>query len=445
MSHGKENQPVISSNSVLHCDLDSFFASVEQSLRPELAGYPVAVSAARGQSVITAVTYDAKKYGVRAGMPLFKALKVVPNLKFINSRMAAYHKAGEKVRSIVLATGSKIETLGIDEFYLDLSSIDISKPPISLEFTSSYDKALLLATWIRNEVYSLTGLAITIGVGSNKIIAKLASDHAKPNGLLIIPLTDEQSFIESKPLSAITGIGLRTQQKLDSLGLKYVADVKPYSQLSLRSFLGKRQGDFLYAIARNKCVEPIVPNPAAKSTSVMRTFPGDGVNAKSILLELHAELIDRIAATGRALRFISIFATNGITTISDRIDLRSASANYSEHSLIIRRMIFKIPDDFMTNFCGISFEGLSNSEQLTLDFPLFPDHLDDFSEPPEFIEQSPSEILRESIFRGMLLYHPKFGPGTVLYQEGDGFVVTFPDRIRSLSFDAPVSIIDDKI
>ena len=444
MSQSKESTPAISSSSVLHCDLDSFFASVEQSLRPELAGYPIAVSAARGQSVITAVTYDAKKFGVRAGMPLFKALKVVPNLKFVSSRMAAYHRAGEKVRSIVLATGSKIETLGIDEFFLDLSSIDISSPPLSLEATNSYDKAYKLATWIREEVYSLTGLAITVGVGSNKIIAKLASEHAKPNGLLIIPLADEQSFIESKPLSAITGVGLRTQQKLDSLGLKYVSDIKPYSQLSLRSFLGKRQGDFLYAVARNKCLDPIIPNPAAKSTSVMRTFPGEGVNGKSILLELHAELIDRVATSGRALRYISLFATNGITTISDRIDLRSASANYLEHSLIIRKMIYKIPDHFMTNFCGITFEGLSNSEQLTLDFPIFPDQLDEFAEPPEFIQQSSAEILRDSIFRGMLLSHPKFGAGTVLYQEGDGLVATFSDRPRSLSFDAPVAIIDDK-
>lgn len=433
---------LISTESIIHCDLDSFFASVEQALRPELHGKPVAVSAARGQGVITAATYEAKRAGVRVGMPYFKAKKLLPSLIFVEARMEAYHRAGDFVKEIITSTGAQIESLGLDECFINLNTICPDK--INFYGGDSYQFATSFACYIKDKVTSLSGLSISIGVGSNKIIAKLASDASKPDGLLIVPIADELDFIRNQPLSEITGIGHKTQQKLYSIGLTKVSDVSPYSQLSLRAMLGKRQGDFIYLVANNLIHNPVKPNPAAKSTSVMRSFPDPGVLAHPMLLELHSELLDRLISSGRSVRFLSVFATNGFTTIADRIDLKAPNADPRILSISLRKMISKIPENFISNFLGISFEGLSDIEQLRLDLPLG-DYIEaDYYEPPEFITLTPSEYLKRSIFKGMSINHPNFGVGRILSLQDTGFLAAFSDKERLLDFQSPISIIENK-
>jgi DNA polymerase-4 len=438
MSFAITNTPVIAFDSIVHCDLDSFFASVEQALRPELVGKPVAVSAARGQGVITAATYEAKIAGIKVGMPYFKAQKILPSLTFIEARIEAYQRVGEYVKDIIIKTGAKIESLGVDECFIDLSTVIDEK--INFSGGTPYQKAFSFASYIKDRVYTATGLNISIGVGSNKTIAKLASKDCKPNGLLIISKDNEFDFLSNKPLASITGIGPRTQQKLESVGFKYISDVLPLSQTTLRAILGKRQGDFIFHTSRNQLYNPVKPNPVAKTSSVMRSFPDPGVDAESTLLALHAELLDRLLASGRSVRYLSLFATNGYTTIADRIDLKAPIANPMQLSIALRKMISKVPKSFKSNFLGISFEGLSDSEQLPLDFPLADYNSSELYEPPEFITLTPSEYLKRNIFKGMSISHPIFGLGKVSQLEGNGFVAIFSNRSKILEFTAPVTI-----
>jgi hypothetical protein len=208
--------------------------------------------------------------------------------------------------------------------------------------------------------------------------------------------------------------------------------------------LGKRQGDFIYLVANNLIHNPVKPNPAAKSTSVMRSFPDPGVLAHAMLLELHSELLDRLISSGRSVRFLSVFATNGFTTIADRIDLKAPNADPRLLSISLRKMISKIPENFISNFLGISFEGLSDIEQLRLDLPLG-DYIEaDYYEPPEFITLTPSEYLKRSIFKGMSINHPNFGVGRILSLQDTGFLAAFSDKERLLDFQSPISIIENK-
>jgi DNA polymerase-4 len=328
----------------------------------------------------------------------------------------------------------------MDECFFNLRDIEaerigLSAPEVGEDY---YDYAFAVAEWIRTQVLELTGLAITVGAGSNKTVAKLASDTAKPDGVLIVPASDELHFLRSQPLAAINGIGPRSQQKLRSAGLESLGDLAAMSVASLRVLLGKRQGSVVHAIAHNQWVEPVTPNPKPKSTSSTRTFPGDGVPARAALGELLIEVLDRLAKSGRSARVVGVFASDGVTAFQDRHDLKAATADLRELAADVRSMIAKVPEGFITNFCGVVLDGLTDSEQLRLDLPTpwFDDP--ELFAPLETHAPDPAEHLARAAFRGMPVNHPEFGEGTVLSLDSDGLLVTFPDRIRSLAYWAPL-------
>jgi len=427
-------------NAVLHCDLDSFFASVEQVLRPELHGKPVAVSAARGQRVITAASYEAKRKGVRVGVPLRDARRLCPELNFVAARMEAYQRAGVFVQDLIRSCGAPIETLGIDECFLDLRTVDPSRLALVVPDADAdhHDYATAVAGWIRAEVRSHTGLAITVGVGSNKTVAKLASDTAKPDGLRVVSAEEELDFLRDQPLGAINGIGPRTLQKLRSSGLERVGDLAPLSQASLRALLGKRQGNVVFAIVHNMWVEPVTPNPRPKSTSSTRTFGAEGVGAREALTDLLVEVLDRLAASGRSARTVSVFAAGATHAFQDRHDLRAPTADLRELAAVARTLVAKVPEGFRTNYCGVVLDGLSDTEQLRLDLDMPWKNDPDLAGPLETRVADPAERLARSAFRGMPVHHPDFGDGTVECIDADGLLIRFADRDRSLAFWAPL-------
>jgi DNA polymerase-4 len=430
----------IARHSVLHCDLDSFFASVEQALRPELHGKPVAVSAARGQFVITAASYEAKRKGVRVGVPLRDARRLCPDLAFVAARMEAYQRAGSYVHDLIRTTGARIETLGIDECFFNLR--DVVPERLGLQAPDAdadhHDYAVAVATWIRAAVRRQTGLAITVGIGSNKTVAKLASDTGKPDGLKVVAAADELEFLRSQPLGDINGIGPRTLQKLRSSGLETVGDLASLSEVSLRALLGKRQGTVVHAIVHNRWVEPVTPNPKPKTTSSTRTFPGDGVPAREALGELLVEVLDRLSASGRSARLVAVFAADGSHAFQDRHDLRAATSDVRELAAVARVMIAKVPDGFRTNYCGVTLDGLTDTEQLRLELPVAWHDDADLLAPLDTRVPDPADRLARAAFKGMPVHHPDFGDGVVEYFDGDGLLIRFADRERSLAFWAPL-------
>ena len=427
---------------VLHCDLDSFYASVEQAVRPELRGRPVAISAPRGQSVITAASYEAKRLGIRVGVPLREAYKRCPDLTFLPARMDAYQRVGHEVRQIVLGCCPVIETLGIDECFLNLRDVDpaVVGAPSDVSRTDRGPTGLahLTGVWIREQVRERTGLGITVGVGSNKTVAKLASDSAKPDGLRIVATADELEFLRSALVEDVTGIGPRSVTKLHAIGIHTLGDMASMSRESLMALLGKRQGKVVYAMARNEFDEPVAANPAPKTTSAMRSFGPRGHDAHDALEDLLAEVLERLVATDRAARSIAVFAANETRVYQGRHDTKAPTKDVRELAASARRMAADIPTGFVANFAGVSLDGLSDTDQLRLGIEA--GWIDDerFNAPVRPREKTTARRLELAAHYNMAVHHERFGAGRVMGLGRDTVLVRFPDRDRELELWAPI-------
>ncbi len=425
---------------VLHCDLDSFFASVEQAARPKLAGKPVAVSAARGQNIITAASYEAKRFGVRVGVPLKDARAMCPGLQFVYARMEAYQRAGALVHDLIRSLGVQIETLGMDECFLETSGVDdaviTGGPRIEGD---EYVRADVIATWIRTNVKARTGMNISVGGGTNKTVAKLASDSSKPDGLMIVPAADELGFLHSTDLKDINGIGPRSWNKLASIGLHTLGDVAKYPEDRLKVILGKRQGHVVYQISRNIFDEGVHPNPKPKTTSSTRSYGVRGHNAHEALEDMLGEVLARLERTGRSTRYVVIFAADAASVYQGKRDLRAPTADLRELAATAREMIRQVPPHFVASLAGVTFDGLSDAEQLKLDLDL-PWMVDaELSEPIEQPVYDQAEQLKRAAFRGMPVEHPSFGKGIVEQIGETDLVIRFQDRDRALEYWSPLT------
>ncbi len=480
---------------VLHCDLDSFFASVEQAARPELTGKPVAVSAARGQSVITAASYEAKRHGVKVGVPLRVARQLCPGLLFLPARMEAYQRCGAYVHDIIRSTGARIETLGLDECFLRLehvredllvnpgrlipdsdspsgrlfaepfphnssmpvfedvdalndawdgSPIDPAgdesqlSPEVKLLPTDPYERAEVVATWIRATVYERTGLRITVGVGTNKTVAKLASDSAKPDGLMIVRADQELAFLHRTRVEEINGIGPRSVMKLHNAGLTTVGDVANITLQTLTAMLGKRQGKVIHAISHNIFDEGVTPNPKPKTTSSTRSFGAQGHNALEALDDLLAEVLLRLANSGRSARWVGVFAADPSTIYQARHDVGAPTADLRELAATARVLMTRIPPTFHANIAGVTLDGLSDSEQLRLGFDVGWLQDPDLAAPVIQRPYDAAEQLQRCAYRGMAVHHPDFGVGIVEALATQALTIRFHDRPRVLEYWTPL-------
>jgi len=428
---------------VLHCDLDSFFASVEQAARPELHGKPVAVSAARGQSVITAASYEAKRFGVKVGVPLRTARQLCPDLVFVPARMEAYQRCGAFVQDIIRSTGARIETLGLDECFLMLDHIleeNLGNLPEGLTSLPDdpYERARIVGTWVRATVYERTGLRISVGGGSNKTVAKLATDSGKPDGLLILKPYEELAFLHTQPFGPIAGIGPRSIAKLHSAGYTTLGEVSQISQQSLIALLGKRQGKVVHAISHNIFDEGVTPNPKPKSTSATRSFGANGHNALQALEDLLGEVLQRIAQSGRSARWVGVFAADPTTIYQAKHDLGAPTANIKELAATARALMAKVPSSFHANIAGVTLDGLSDNEQLRLGFDIGWLRDPDLAAPVVHRPHDPAEQLQRSAYKGLLVEHPDFGPGVVESLQTQTLTICFADRRRVLEFWTPL-------
>ena len=417
---------------VLHFDLDSFFASVEQALHPKINSDPVAVSAGRGQHVITAVSYQARKFGIKTGMPLKQARVLCPSLVFVSARIEAYHRCGDSVKELISSTGAVIESLGVDECFLEISSIPSSFFPVELE--TEVEKVLYLAKWVKNRVKENYGLNISMGAGSSKVIAKLASDSSKPDGLRILEPSEELAFIQNSRIEDICGIGRRSSEKLHSMGVYSVLELSKLSQKTLLILFGPHHGKVLYHIAKNTYNDPIRPNSLAKSMSVMRSFrPPRLADEREIESSLE-ELILRLQNSGRCASRISVMIASSLGYGFDYINLGGATADREILVPAFRTLFQHLPKSQII-YLSLSLERLSDVEQLHLPVPLSEDF-----EPREMATAiSVSDKLSKIAYRGMLLSHPVFGVGTLKYMEDSAITVIFQDRERQLELWAPLN------
>jgi DNA polymerase IV len=272
--------------SILHADLDSFYASVEQRDDPTLRGRPVVV----GGGVVLAASYEAKAYGVRTAMGGAQARRLCPHVVAVRPRMTAYTRASDAVFEVFRNVTPIVEAVSVDEAFLDVGGLGrVSGTPIQI------------AKRLRMEVRDHVGLPITVGVARTKFLAKVASQEAKPDGLLLVPPDQEPAFLRPLPVRRLWGVGAKTADKLNAHGIATVAEVAELSETTLASLLGAAMGRQLYALSRNIDRRRVTTGVRRRSVGAQRAL-GRGGNRMSPA-EVDAVvvyLIDRITARMRA-------------------------------------------------------------------------------------------------------------------------------------------------
>jgi DNA polymerase-4 len=277
---------------IAHFDLDSFFVSVEMLLDPSLLGKAVVVGGSRDRGVVTTCSYEARKFGVRSAMPMRKAMELCPHAIIVKSSYGQYAKYSAWVTNIIAANAPLYEKASIDEFYIDLTGMDT--------FFNPLDWTIKLRQTIMDE----TGLPISFGLATNKLVAKIATDEAKPNGYLFVTPGKEKEFLAPLPVEKLGGVGKKSHQTLLGLGIYTIGDILKFDGVLLEKALGK-WGTQLIRQANGLSDSVVSPHRESKSISAENTFE-ENTSDLDILL---AQLVGQAERVAYELRQEKKFAT----------------------------------------------------------------------------------------------------------------------------------------
>jgi DNA polymerase-4 len=258
---------------IAHFDLDSFFVSVEMLQDPSLLGKAVVVGGSRDRGVVTTCSYEARKFGVRSAMPMRRAMELCPHAIVVKSSYGLYSKYSAWVTNIIAANAPLYEKASIDEFYIDLTGMDTFFNP--LEWTIR----------LRQTIMDETGLPISFGLASNKLVAKIATDEAKPNGYLFVTPGKEKEFLAPLPVEKLGGVGKKSHQTLLGLGIHTIGDILHFDPAVLEKVLGK-WGTQLIRQANGKSDSVVSPHRESKSISAENTFEENTSDMDILLAQL---------------------------------------------------------------------------------------------------------------------------------------------------------------
>jgi DNA polymerase-4 len=276
-------EPTEGTATILHVDMDAFYASVAERDDPSLRGKAVVVGVgARG--VVLSANYAARKYGIRAAMPVGRAKRMAPHAIFVAPDHQRYSEVSAKVMEIFDSFTPLVEPISLDEAFLDVTGA-----------RKLLGTGREIAVEIRRQVEASEGITCSVGIASSKFIAKLASGHCKPNGILEIPADRILNFLHPLPVNAIWGVGPKTAETLERLGLRTVADIANLPRTTLIRALGQASGASLYELAWGRDYRDVTPNEPDKSISAAETFAQDLDNPEEILREF-LRLTEKAAA-----------------------------------------------------------------------------------------------------------------------------------------------------
>jgi DNA polymerase IV (DinB-like DNA polymerase) len=260
---------------IMHVDMDAFFAAVEEREHPEFKGMPIVVGAdpkeGRGRGVVSSASYKARRFGVRSGMPISKAWKLCPEAIYLPVNYELYVKVSNEIMDILRKYAGKFEQWGIDEAFLDVTSK-----------VKDYTEAEALAKQIKTEIHEKEKLTCSVGIGPNKLIAKIASDFQKPDGLTIVKEDEAEKFLAPLPVRKLLWVGRKTEQKLKGLGIKTIDDLAHYDPTVLVETFGV-VGTQMYLMAHGIDKSNVEERGEIKSISRERTFEEDTSDFNLIL------------------------------------------------------------------------------------------------------------------------------------------------------------------
>jgi DNA polymerase-4 len=343
--------------------MDAFYASVEQRDNPDLRGKPVAVGGSRERGVVAAASYEARKFGVRSAMPSVTARRQCADLIFVKPRFDVYKAVSLQIRTIFAEHTPIIEPLSLDEAYLDVT-----------ENLQGIPLARVIALRIRAKIKSETGLNASAGVSYNKFLAKLASDHRKPNGQFVITPSMGPGFVETLPVGKFHGVGPATSAKMNGLGIFTGLDLRNQSLAFLQANFGS-SGAYFHSISRAIDERPVRANRIRKSVGAENTFATDLTDFEPMAAEL-LPLIDKVwrycdstGARGRTVTlkvkfsdFELISRSRSVAVIASKADLTSISIELLE-SLVPPKKPVRLLGISISNFVS---ESVDDNVQLPL-------------------------------------------------------------------------------
>jgi len=347
----KEELPI---RKIIHVDMDAFYASVEQLDNPELRGKPVAVGGSSRRGVVSAASYEARKYGVRSAMSSVIALQNCPNLIFVKSNFKRYHEVSDQIRKIFFEYTDLVEPLSLDEAYLDVTINKKGNPSASL-----------IAEEIRKKIKEKTGLNASAGISINKFIAKVASDINKPNGQKTVPPNEVIEFLEKLEIKKFYGVGKVTVQKMYRLGIFTGLDLKQKSEDYLGEHFGK-SGRYYYHVVRGNHSSQVKSSRTRKSLAAERTF-SENITSEIFMLKRLENIALEVERRLKKSKVAGKTVTLKIKYSDFTLQTRSKTLPYfiSDKDVImetVKELLFQSSMKNSVRLLGISLSNLNNEK-----------------------------------------------------------------------------------
>ena len=341
---------------IIHVDMDAFYASVEQKDNPELKGKPIAVGGGSKRGVVSAASYEARKYGVRSAMSGYLAQKNCPELIFVKPRFDRYKEISQQIRQVFFEYTDLVEPLSLDEAYLDVTQNKKGNP-----------SATLIAQEIRQKILDKTGLTASAGISINKFIAKIASDYNKPNGQKTVNPEEVLEFLSALDIRKFYGVGKVTAEKMYQLGIFTGADLKKKSLEFLNQEFGK-SGQHYYNVVRGIHLSTVKPSRTPKSVGAERTF-SENLSSEIFMLERLENIAQELEKRLKKSKLAGKTVTLKIKYSDFTLQTRSKTLPFfiADKSLILdnaKELLYQSPLENSVRLLGISLANL-NTETKT--------------------------------------------------------------------------------
>ncbi|MFI8526258.1 DNA polymerase IV [Promicromonospora sukumoe] len=392
---------------ILHADLDAFYASVEQLLDPDLRGRPIAVGGGPRGGVVLAASYEAKRFGVQGGMPGWRAARLCPDLQFVRGHFGEYQRLGDAVMRVLADVTPVVERISIDEAFLDVSGA-----------THLFGPPAAIAARIRERVRDEVGLPISVGAARTKHLAKIASQVAKPDGLVVVDPGAERAFLDPLPVSLIWGVGPVNEQRLADLGIRTIGELARTPSSAVEHILGHAVGHKLSAMAHDEDPRRVVTSRRARSVgaqSALSRRKPEPDDVRAVLAHLSDRVSRRLRAKGRAGRTVTVavrFA--GMTRATRSLTLpvpMSATLTLTE---VAERLAWSAIDDAADDaapceitLLGVSVSNIADQSAVQMELDLDP--------PDPWRPGSAPGVARGAVDESMDAIRTRFGGDAVGY------------------------------
>ena len=439
---GGDNGGVRADPTILHVDLDAFFAAVEQRDKPSLRGKPVVVGGVGGRGVVATASYEARVFGVRSAMSTREARARCPHAAYLTGRFDAYRESSRLVMTLLRELSPLVEPLSLDEAFVDLAAAGLDDVSVAGVTRVAQD--------LKDGIAEVTGgLCGSVGIASSKLVAKIASDLDKPDGLVVVAPGTEQELLRPMSVSVIPGVGPATAERLRRVGVHTVADLEKVSVDELVRLVGQAHGTALFHLARADDDRPVVAEREAKSISVEGTYDTDLVDKRLLegLVDRQAgQVAERLRKARLSGRTVTVkIRLHDFTTHTRSSTLPAPTDDTRVVARLARSLLGEVDTSGGVRLLGVGVSGLADWIQEDL-FAEYDDEAGDEAEDPGAADSAEAlaAVTRTRQWApGMDVVHAEHGPGWV-WGSGVGRVTvrfetaeTAPGPVRTFRADDP--------